>query len=88
MSHAGNECLIVTTHPVAYVAPMTDLRMEKVERKRWYSSLFVQLLVAIVAGIAVGSPLGGPARHRPHAEGVAREEVEPMDEEIALPLSA
>jgi len=32
--------------------PMTDISVAP--RKRWYSSLFVQLLVAIVGGIAVG----------------------------------
>jgi aerobic C4-dicarboxylate transport protein len=36
---------------------MTDVAIPadtEAPRKRWYSSLFVQLLVAIVAGIAVG----------------------------------
>jgi aerobic C4-dicarboxylate transport protein len=43
---------MVPTHAVAYVLPMTDVSVAP--RKAWYSSLFVQLLVAIVAGIAVG----------------------------------
>src|SRR6476659_3951294 len=43
---------MVLTHAVPYVMPMTDVSVAP--RKRWYSSLFVQLLVAIVGGIAVG----------------------------------
>src|SRR3954470_20577855 len=46
---------MVPTHGVTYVMPMTpETDVSAAARKRWYSSLFVQLLVAIVGGIAVG----------------------------------
>src|SRR3954454_3967588 len=46
---------MVPTHGVTYVMPMTpETDVSAAARKRWCSSLFVQLLVAIVGGIAVG----------------------------------
>src|SRR5258705_12137472 len=51
---------MVSTHGGAYVLSMTDSQLEtdieaEAPRKpRWYTSLFAQLLVAIVAGVLVG----------------------------------
>jgi aerobic C4-dicarboxylate transport protein len=50
---------MVSTHGVAYVLSMTDSQLEAepeapTRKGRWYTSLFAQLLVAIVAGILVG----------------------------------